>query len=94
MGLKKLLTTHIDSNESHTLNHYTSVGGYESQKKALGQMTADEIVNDVKVSGLRGRGGAGFPTGNKWGFIPKTDKPKYLICNGDEGEPGTFKDRL
>ncbi|TGM54649.1 NADH oxidoreductase (quinone) subunit F [Leptospira biflexa] len=94
MGLKTLLTTHIGASDSNTLKHYQSVGGYESLKKALSEMTAEQIVNDVKNSGLRGRGGAGFPTGNKWGFIPKTDKPKYLICNGDEGEPGTFKDRM
>ncbi|MDF3819436.1 NADH-quinone oxidoreductase subunit NuoF [Leptospira sp. 96542] len=94
MGLKTLLTTHIGAADSHTLAHYKSVGGYSSLKKALTEMTAEQIVNEVKTSGLRGRGGAGFPTGNKWGFIPKTDKPKYLICNGDEGEPGTFKDRL
>ena len=58
-------------------------------------MTPEEIVEEVKKSGIRGRGGAGFPTGVKWGFIPKnTDKPIYLICNADEGEPGTFKDRV
>ncbi len=94
MGLRKLLTTHIDHPESHTLRQYLSVGGYESSKKALNEMSAEQIIGDVKTSGLRGRGGAGFPTGNKWSFIPKTDKPKYLICNGDEGEPGTYKDRL
>ncbi|TGN20157.1 NADH-quinone oxidoreductase subunit NuoF [Leptospira idonii] len=94
MGLRKLITTHIDHPESHTLNQYRTVGGYQSSLKALTTMTAEQIINDVKNSGLRGRGGAGFPTGNKWSFIPKTDKPKYLICNGDEGEPGTFKDRL
>ncbi|MCZ8155217.1 MAG: NADH-quinone oxidoreductase subunit NuoF [Leptospira sp.] len=94
MGLRKLLTTHIDHPESNTLAHYLSVGGYESSKKALNTMTAEQIVNDVKNSGLRGRGGAGFPTGLKWSFIPKIDKPKYLICNADEGEPGTYKDRL
>ncbi|GBF49616.1 NADH dehydrogenase subunit F [Leptospira ryugenii] len=94
MGLRKLLTTHIDHPESHSLSHYQSVGGYVSLKKALTDLSAEQIINEVKTSGLRGRGGAGFPTGNKWSFIPKTDKPKYLICNGDEGEPGTFKDRL
>lgn len=93
MAEKLLLTKHIDHPESHTLNHYQSVGGYKSAKKALSSMTSDEIVALVKDSGLRGRGGAGFPTGMKWSFIPKTDKPKYLICNADEGEPGTFKDR-
>lgn len=94
MGLRKLITTNIDNPESHKLSVYQSTGGYESLKKALSSMTADQIVNEVKTSGLRGRGGAGFPTGNKWGFIPKIDKPKYLVCNGDEGEPGTYKDRM
>lgn len=94
MGLKSVLTKYVDDPNSHTLSQYQSVGGYKSLEKALKEMTAEQIVNEVKTSGLRGRGGAGFPTGNKWGFIPKTDKPKYLICNADEGEPGTFKDRL
>jgi NADH-quinone oxidoreductase subunit F len=68
-------------------------GGYEMLKKALG-MERSAITNEVKASGLRGRGGAGFPTGVKWGFIPPTNtKPVYLICNADESEPGTFKDR-
>jgi NADH-quinone oxidoreductase subunit F len=68
-------------------------GGYEMLKKAL-KMVRSAITNEVKASGLRGRGGAGFPTGVKWGFIPPTNtKPVYLICNADESEPGTFKDR-
>jgi len=72
---------------------YKKHGGYEVLKKAL-KMKPEEIVQEVKDSQLRGRGGAGFPTGIKWGFIPKnTGKPVYLICNADEGEPGTFKDR-
>lgn len=89
----KVLTKYIDDPNSHTLSHYKSVGGYAAAEKALKSMTAEDLVNEVKNSGLRGRGGAGFPTGMKWSFIPKIDKPKYLICNGDEGEPGTFKDR-
>ncbi|MCC5814496.1 MAG: NADH-quinone oxidoreductase subunit F, partial [Leptospira sp.] len=92
MAERIILTKHADHPDSHTINHYVSVGGYEPLKKSL-KRTAEEIVNEVKESGLRGRGGAGFPTGLKWSFVPKTDKPKYLICNGDEGEPGTFKDR-
>jgi len=94
MGLKKVLTTHIEKPDSHTLAGYKAVGGYTAVAKALKDMTAEQIISEVKTSGLRGRGGAGFPTGNKWGFIPKTEKPKYLVCNGDEGEPGTYKDRL
>ncbi|MCE9501827.1 MAG: NADH-quinone oxidoreductase subunit NuoF [Leptospira sp.] len=94
MGELKILTKYADHPESKTLSHYKSVGGYEGLKKAL-TMKPDDIVNEVKSSGLRGRGGAGFPTGLKWSFIPKNiDKPKYLLCNADEGEPGTFKDRV
>lgn len=72
---------------------YRQSGGYEAAAKAL-KMTPDEIVEEVKKSGLRGRGGAGFPTGMKWSFIDKkSGKPRYLVCNADESEPGTFKDR-
>lgn len=72
---------------------YMKDGGYEQLRKALG-MERQAIIDEVKKSGLRGRGGAGFPTGVKWGFIPPTNtKPVYLICNADESEPGTFKDR-
>src|SRR6186997_3434504 len=72
---------------------YLRDGGYEQLRKALG-MERQTIIDEVKKSGLRGRGGAGFPTGVKWGFIPPTNtKPVYLICNADESEPGTFKDR-
>ncbi len=80
--------------EARPLNYYLkSMAGYTASKKALG-MPQDEIIAEVKKSNLRGRGGAGFPTGMKWGFIPKqSSKPKYLVCNADESEPGTFKDR-
>jgi NADH-quinone oxidoreductase subunit F len=79
---------------SKTLDYYVqSMSGYQSAKKALA-MAQDDIIAEVKKSNLRGRGGAGFPTGMKWGFIPKqSKKPKYLVCNADESEPGTFKDR-
>jgi len=76
-----------------TIDKYLSEGGYEQLKKAL-KMEPKAITDEVKTSGLRGRGGAGFPTGVKWGFIPPDNtKPVYLICNADESEPGTFKDR-
>jgi NADH-quinone oxidoreductase subunit F len=76
-----------------TLDDYRRQGGYKALPKALG-MKPEEIVAEVKNSVLRGRGGAGFPTGMKWGFLAKgTDKPIYLVCNADESEPGTFKDR-
>src|ERR1700676_4448445 len=69
-------------------------GGYASVEKALKKMTPDEVTEEVKKSGLRGRGGAGFPTGRKWSFLDKkSGKPAYLVCNADESEPGTFKDR-
>jgi NADH-quinone oxidoreductase subunit F len=78
---------------TNDIDCYLRDGGYEELKKALG-MKPETIVNEVKVSGLRGRGGAGFPCGVKWGFIrPGGPKPVYLICNADESEPGTFKDR-
>jgi NADH-quinone oxidoreductase subunit F len=69
-------------------------GGYEALRKALKEHAPDELVDIVKKSGLRGRGGAGFPTGMKWAFLPKDVMPRYLVCNADEGEPGTFKDHL
>jgi NADH-quinone oxidoreductase subunit F len=79
---------------SRSLKVYQEHGGYEALKKAIA-MQPTEIIETVKAAGLRGRGGAGFPTGLKWSFVPKNnDGPKYLICNNDEGEPGTFKDRL
>ena len=75
------------------LDVYESHGGYKALRKALG-MKPEEVTDEVKKSGLRGRGGACFPTGLKWTFMPKqTTKPKYLCVNGDESEPGTFKDR-
>ncbi len=77
----------------HTLEVYEEHGGYSALKKALG-MKPEEVTDEVKKSNLRGRGGACFPTGLKWTFMPKqTTKPKYLCVNGDESEPGTFKDR-
>src|SRR5262245_12820685 len=95
MGFEPVLTKNVGRPESWTLRAYQAAGGYQALKKALGSMTPDEVVTEVKNSGLRGRGGAGFPTGMKWSFMPKeTPKPKYLICNADESEPGTFKDRL
>ncbi len=77
----------------HKFDVYVANGGYQQYRKALG-MSPDDVANEVKKSGLRGRGGACFPTGLKWTFMPKgNDKPKYLAINGDESEPGSFKDR-
>jgi NADH-quinone oxidoreductase subunit F len=91
----KILTKHLDDPELHTLAAYERHGGYGALRKAFkGGMTPEKICEEVKASNLRGRGGAGFPTGMKWSFLPRqTEKPVYLVCNADEGEPGTFKDR-
>jgi NADH-quinone oxidoreductase subunit F len=92
--MNPLLTPHIREPHGETLDFYTTHGGYEALKKAL-TMTPDAIVDAVKASGLRGRGGAGFPTGLKWQFVDKkSPKPKYICCNADESEPGTFKDHV
>ncbi len=91
---RKILLEHIHVPGINTLETYVTKGGYQSVSKAL-KMSADEIVEEVKKSGLRGRGGAGFPTGMKWSFLDKkSNKPRYLVCNADESEPGTFKDRF
>lgn len=92
---RKLLLTHIDVPGIHTLEVYRKQGGYRAVEKALKTMTPEDVVEEVKKSGLRGRGGAGFPTGMKWSFLAKPEGvPRYLVCNGDESEPGTFKDRF
>ena len=89
----RILTGTWKDPDSWTIESYLKAGGYEGLKKAL-TMKPDDVIADVKTSGLRGRGGAGFPTGMKWGFVPKeSKKPKYVAVNADEGEPGTFKDR-
>jgi NADH-quinone oxidoreductase subunit F len=83
--------------EPLTIKEYEAAGGYQALRKALGGMTPAEVTEVVKASNLRGRGGAGFPTGLKWSFVPMGDTaphPKYLVCNADEMEPGTFKDRV
>src|SRR6185436_14186637 len=88
-----VLTKNIRNPDVLTLKGYKKAGGYEALAKAI-KMEPDAIIEEVKKSGLRGRGGAGFAAGLKWSFIPKDKKPKYLVCNADESEPGTFKDRL
>jgi NADH-quinone oxidoreductase subunit F len=89
-----VLTRYVKEPGSHTLDFHVQHGGYESVRKAM-SMTPEAIIDEVKKSGLRGRGGAGFPTGMKWGFVPKdSPKPKYLLINADESEPGTFKDHV
>lgn len=78
--------------EVRNIDNYSKLEGYKGLEKAL-KMKPEQIVDEVKRSNLRGRGGAGFPTGLKWSFMPKNDEQKYFVCNADEGEPGTFKDR-
>jgi len=90
----KVLTANIDKPNSTSIDIYLDGGGYKAVEKAL-KMKPEEITQLVKDSELRGRGGAGFPTGMKWSFVPKNaPKPTWLLCNADESEPGTFKDRL
>jgi len=89
-----VLTPHVTEPHAHTLAKYLERGGYRAVRTALA-LAPDEITEQVKQSGLRGRGGAGFPTGMKWTFVPKdSPKPKYLCVNADESEPGTFKDHV
>lgn len=91
---RKLLLTHIDVPGINTFEVYRQKGGYVAVEKVVKTMSPEEVVEEVKKSGLRGRGGAGFPTGMKWSFLAKPEGvPRYLVCNADESEPGTFKDR-
>ena len=91
MPLTPVLTAHWDEPDSYTLGGYQRHGGYSALSKAL-ETDPDQLIADVKDSGLRGRGGAGFPTGLKWSFVPQDGKPHYLVVNADESEPGACKD--
>jgi NADH-quinone oxidoreductase subunit F len=89
------LTEHFGNDDYRTLEGYQRAGGYGAARKALREMSPDEVIEIVKASGLQGRGGAGFPSGLKFSFMPRdSDRPKYLVCNADESEPGSFKDRI
>src|SRR5690242_6771188 len=88
----KLVTAKFGNEAARTLAGYEKAGGYQSLRKAL-SMRPEDITNEVKASNLRGRGGAGFATGVKWGFVPKDAAEVHLVCNCDESEPGTCKDR-
>lgn len=88
-----ILLRHREIAGLNQLKTYISNGGFDTWKKVVTSRKPDEVVTEVKNSGLRGRGGAGFPTGVKWSFLPKTILPHYVVCNADESEPGTFKDR-
>jgi NADH-quinone oxidoreductase subunit F len=91
---RKLLLEHVNVPGIETYEVYRKNGGYRSVEKALKTMSPQNVVEEVQASGLRGRGGAGFPTGMKWSFLAKPEGvPRYLLCNADESEPGTFKDR-
>ena len=94
-SFQPVLTNHVREPNSYTLDFYVkNARGYEGLRKAL-TLKPNDIIEQVKASGLRGRGGAGFPTGLKWQFVLKdTPKPKYIACNADESEPGTFKDHV
>jgi NADH-quinone oxidoreductase subunit F len=89
----KIIHQHINVPNIKRIDVYEAHGGYTAFRKALSEMEGDDVLNEVKASGLRGRGGAGFPTGMKWSFMPKPLNPKYLVCNADESEPGTFSNR-
>ena len=88
----KLVTARFGNDEARTIAGYEKQGGYQALRKALG-MKPEDITSEVKASNLRGRGGAGFSTGVKWGFVPKDAQEVHLVCNADESEPGTCKDR-
>src|SRR5215212_12279526 len=95
IGCEPLQLRRVLLDNSASLEVYRANGGYEALRKVLDGMSPDDVIGEVKKSALRGRGGAGFPTGMKWGFVPKdTGKPIYLCCNADESEPGTCKDRV
>jgi len=94
IGCEPLQLARVHLENPQSIETYRKAGGYEALRKALTTMSPEEVIAEVKKSALRGRGGAGFPTGMKWGFVPKdSPKPKYVVCNADESEPGSFKDR-
>ncbi len=87
-----IISTRFEGGDGRTLAGYESAGGYTALRKALA-MSPDAVLNEVKAANLQGRGGAGFPAGAKWSFLPKDVFPRYFVVNGDESEPGTCKDR-
>src|SRR5206468_9544650 len=89
-----ILTEHTDRDDLLQIGVYEELGGYRALRKALNEMEPEEVLSQLEESGLRGRGGAGFSMGKKASFLPKGTMDKYLCCNADESEPGTFKDRL
>ncbi len=91
---RKILLKNLDVPNINTFSVFRQCGGYQAVEKVLKTMKPEEVTEEVKASGLRGRGGAGFPTGMKWSFIARNNHTRYLVCNADESEPGTFKDRF
>ena len=90
----RYLMARLNEPDSHKMGTYEADGGYETARRVLGEVEPADMVEQIKASGIRGRGGAGFPTGIKWGFLPQGVFPRYLVVNADESEPGTFKDRI
>jgi len=92
--LEKIVTSRFEDPACQKIDAYEKTSGYQAIRSILDKnISSEDVIEIVKTSGLRGRGGAGFPCGLKWSFVPKVDGPKYLAVNADEGEPGTFKDR-
>jgi len=90
-----VLLKYVHDPRTREIDRYMELGGYAAARRVLKELTPAEVIETTKATGLRGRGGAGFPTGMKWSFVPKnTGKPTYLCCNADESEPGTCKDRV
>jgi len=96
MPVRRIVTRrlHERPDDSWTIDAALATGAYDALRKALSGMNPDDVRTEVEAAGLRGRGGAGFPTANKWGFLPEGRFPRYLVVNADEGEPSTFKDRM
>jgi len=94
MPVVKVLTAGIGEADLREIATYEARGGYRQWKRAVRELSPADVLKAVDASGLRGRGGAGFPTGRKWQFLPASDAPRYLVCNCDEAEPGTFKDHM
>ncbi len=90
----RYLMARLNEPDSHRIGTYEADGGYETARRVLSEVEPANMVDQIKASGIRGRGGAGFPTGIKWGFLPQGVHPRYLVVNADESEPGTFKDRI
>ncbi|MCY3708505.1 MAG: NADH-quinone oxidoreductase subunit NuoE, partial [Caldilineaceae bacterium] len=90
----RYLMDRLNETDSHRIETYEADGGYATARRVLGEIAPADMVEQIKASGIRGRGGAGFPTGVKWGFLPQGVQPRYMVVNADESEPGTFKDRI